>query len=112
MGTTACRLHWLLPALSLTVVSALDTVPVEWGPLWQAQSPARERHPSLFFDLVDRPRILARTTIPPTDDWWRNYVAAGSASALAVQWWLSGNEAGAFGLPSGGGGGGADRAGE
>lgn len=68
--------------------SAQDTIPPEWGPLWQPCLPVRERHPSLFFDEADRPRMLERTKVSPTAYWWKSFTGSGYRSAQAAKWWL------------------------
>ena len=95
--TLVCRLA-VLGAGLLVLASSLradDVAPAEWGPLWQPRLPARERHPSLFFDESDRARMLERTQTPPTDAWWKSFVGSGYRSAPAVAWWLLGDEAAA-----------------
>jgi hypothetical protein len=72
-----------------------DTIPAEWGPLWQPHLPAREQHPSLFFDAADRPPMLERTKMPPTDYWWKSFSGSAYRCQPALRWWLLGDEAAA-----------------
>jgi hypothetical protein len=72
-----------------------DVVPPEWGPLWQPQLPAKERHPSLLFDENDRQRMRERLNQPPTDAWWKSFRSSGYRCAPALEWWLLGDEAAA-----------------
>lgn len=81
--------------LALSSGCAQDQTPAEWGPLWQPQLPAKERHPALFFDEKDRARMLERTKTPPTDYWWKSFCSSGYRSAPAIRWWLLGDEAAA-----------------
>ncbi|MBN1671520.1 MAG: heparinase II/III family protein [Kiritimatiellae bacterium] len=69
-----------------------DTIPAEWGPLWQPALPARERHPYLFFDARDHARMLTRIKREPYARWWARIGKDRSASDAAFVWWLTGDE--------------------
>ncbi len=78
--------------LAATAVWGQDVPLPEWGPLWQAQLPAEERHPFLFFDESSRERMLEHIATPPSDYWWKSFSTSGYRSAPAVRWWLLGDE--------------------
>ena len=80
----------LCACAALTPLLADDQIPPEWGPLWQPQLPAKERHPSLFFGEADRARLLERTKTQPTAYWWKSFADGGYAASPAVKWWLLG----------------------
>ncbi len=71
---------------------ARDSIPAEWGPLWQPHLPAHEQHPSLLFDAADRTRMLERTKTPPTDYWWKGFCGSASRCQPALRWWLLDDE--------------------
>lgn len=84
-----------LCALAAVPVRADDPIAPEWGPLWQPQMPARERHPFLLCDDADRARMLERTRVAPTDSWWSAFARSSYAASPAARWWLLGDEAAA-----------------
>ena len=57
-----------------------------------AELPARERHPSLFFDNGDRPRMRANITREPWARWWQEMAGDRRRSTPAFRWWLTGDE--------------------
>jgi len=95
LSAVAKLLPVVLGLLTASALCAQDVPLPEWGPLWQPQLPAKERHPSLFFDEADRARLLERIKTPPTDYWWRSFAGSGNRSAPAAKWWLLGDEAAA-----------------
>ena len=82
-------LAWLGPCLSSCWG---QQAPPEWGARWQAHLPARERHPSLFYDDTDQGRMTKRLGLEPWARWWRELHRQGIRSSPAVKWWLEGDE--------------------
>ena len=78
---------------SIAALVQAQEIPASWGPRWQPQLPARERHPSLFFDESDRPRMLERIGQEPWSGWWKELERDGRRSSPAVRWWLTHDEA-------------------
>lgn len=86
------RCLWLLPIVAIVTASWGQEIPPEWGPIWQPQLPSHERHPSLFYDDTDRPRMLERLEREPWARWWNELHRHGTRSNPAVKWWLLDDE--------------------
>ena len=67
-------------------------IPSQWGAMWQPQLPGSEKHPSLFYDQSDRPRMLDRLQREPWRRWCKRLDTRGVRSTPAVRWWLLGDE--------------------
>ena len=67
-------------------------MPTGRGDVWQPRLPDRERHPFLFFDESDRPRMTARLQSEPWARWWRTLQKHAVRSTPAVKWWLLADE--------------------
>lgn len=61
----------------------------DWGTVWQSQLPELERHPSLFYDEADRPRMLERIGHEPWKSWWER--RSSYLHVTALRWWLLGD---------------------
>jgi len=89
---------WCAAAVVLSVLEAAAPIPREWGSGWQPTLPARERHPSLFFDDGEREGMRDRIKRAPYSVWWESVRRAPQKAHLgapAFVWWMTGDEAAA-----------------
>lgn len=98
--TTMFRFRSTIAVIALMVVNVsswggAQEIPAEWGERWRPVLPRGERHPSLFFDVADRQRMIERAGREPWRRWVEAYLRSSYRAAPALKWWLTGDPAAA-----------------